>query len=256
MRNSLRQLLSPLRKALGQFVITSESNSSNDYIAPRESIIYKAAEFAAVNKVQGDYLEFGVFRGGSYISAYHTLRYCFVDVIDRFGFTMSETEKHETISILEQMRFFAFDSFAGLPSVANTEAFGFFKEGQFMAGLTEFKANVALGKVPFERSVIVPGWYSDSLTSATCHEHGLAKAAVVHIDCDLYESTRLVLKFVTPLLVDGTVLIFDDWFHFNGHPLRGEQRAFNEWAKTLENWSFSEFQQEGTWRKSFIASKH
>lgn len=39
------------------------------------------------------------------------------------------------------------------------------------------------------------------------------------------------LEFVTDLLVDGTILIFDDWFLFRGRSDRGEQRAFAEWKE-------------------------
>ena len=256
MRNTLKQFLLPLRKAASRFVNPVIEVGSPNYVGAPDSIIYKAAVFAAVNKVEGDYLEFGVFRGASYISAYYTLRQCFDEVISNFGFTMSEADREATVSIFGKMRFFAFDSFEGLPEIVNSDNSGFFEKGQFSASLTEFENNLNAAGFPRERGVIVNGWYDKTLTRAIRDEHRLSKAAVVHIDCDLYESTRVVLEFVAPLLVDGTVLIFDDWFHFNGHPLRGEQKAFNEWKASLDGWSFTEYQQEGTWRKSFIANKH
>lgn len=256
MINDWRKMLLPLRKLANRFANPQEDNEQTVCASSQDTIIYKAAEFVAVNKVRGDYLEFGVFQGGSFISAYHTLRYCFDNVVNRFGFTMSELDRATTASIVSSMRFFAFDSFEGLPSAADTEESGFFKKGQFSAGLDEFCMNLAAAGIPPERRVIVNGWYDKTLTNALYERHCLTQAAIVHIDCDLYESTRLVLGFIAPLLVDGTILIFDDWFHFNGHPSRGEQKAFYEWTATLKSWSFSEFQQEGTWRKSFIANKH
>lgn len=256
MMNDLRKVLLPLRKMANRFANPRQDFDNAVCISSQDSIIYKAAEFAAVNKVRGDYLEFGVFQGGSFVSAYHTLRYCFDDVVNRFGFTMSEMDRAATASIGSAMRFFAFDSFEGLPSVADTEGTGFFKKGQFSAGLDEFCSNLNSAGIPPERRVIIDGWYDRTLSNSLYEKHSLTQAAIVHIDCDLYESTRVVLGFIAPLLVDGTVLIFDDWFHFNGHPGRGEQKAFYEWTPTLKSWSFSEFQQEGTWRKSFIASKH
>jgi hypothetical protein len=39
-----------------------------------------------------------------------------------------------------------------------------------------------------------------------------------------------VLDFVTDLLVQGSVLVFDDWFYNQGRKDRGEQKAFYEWA--------------------------
>ena len=255
MRGALKQIILPLRKAARWFVNPLSEVSPSNHVASRDSIIYKAASFAAVNKVKGDYLEFGVFRGGSYISAYYTLRHCFDEVIKSFGFTMSEEDRMLTSSIFQNMRFFAFDSFEGLPGVVDADGSGFFREGQFSASVGAFNSNLDAAGFPRERSVVVNGWYDKTLTRAVCDEHHLTKAAIVHIDCDLYESTRLVLEFITPLLVDGTILIFDDWFHFNGHPQRGEQRAFTEWSAKLTSWSFSDYQQEGAWRKSFIANK-
>ena len=41
----------------------------------------------------------------------------------------------------------------------------------------------------------------------------------------LYESTIVVLDFVTDLLVQGSVLVFDDWFYNQGRKDRGEQKA-------------------------------
>ena len=256
MRNAFKKLILPLRKAANRFVNPFVEMGPPKYVASQDSVIYKAGTFAAVNKVQGDYLEFGVFEGGSYIHAYYTLKHCFDEVVNRWGFTMSERDKLLTSSIFQKMRFFAFDSFEGLPDVADSDTCGFFEKGQFNASLDQFNGNLDAAGFPQERSVVVSGWYDKSLTHTVYGEHNLTKAAIVHIDCDLYESTKLVLEFITPLLVDGTVLIFDDWFHFNGHPLRGEQRAFNEWTVKLTNWSFSHFQQEGTWRKSFIANEH
>ena len=60
-------------------------------------------------------------------------------------------------------------------------------------------------------------------------QHKLTAAAIVHIDCDLYSSTKTALHFITDLIVDGTVIIFDDWFNFIASPVKGEQRAAPEW---------------------------
>lgn len=83
----------------------------------------------------------------------------------------------------------------------------------------------------------------------------MTKAAIVNIDCDLYESARVVLRFIESLLTEGTVLIFDDWYTFRGNPNLGEQRAFREWTATLTDWIFTEYQKEGPWRNSFIANR-
>ena len=63
MRNTIRQMMLPLRKAAKCFVNPVTELNPPNYVASQDSIIYKVASFAAVNKVEGDYLEFGVFQG-------------------------------------------------------------------------------------------------------------------------------------------------------------------------------------------------
>ena len=137
---------------------------------------------------------------------------------------MPESDRMLTSSIFRNMRFFAFDPFDGLPEIVDTHVDGFFKKGQFSSSVDAFCSNLDAAGFPRERSVIINEWYDKTLTRMVCDEHHLTKAAIVHIDCDLYESTRLALEFIAPLLVDVTILIFDDWFHFSGHPQRGDRK--------------------------------
>ena len=78
---------------------------------------------------------------------------------------------------------------------------------------------------------LVKGWFNETLTEKTKTELEIKSAAIVYIDCDYYESTVPCLEFVTDLLVDGSILIFDDWWIFKGRSDKGEQRAFNEWQE-------------------------
>ena len=103
-----------------------------------------------------------------------------------------------------------------------------------------------------ERVRVIPGWYKDTLKQETKQELDIKSAAVIYVDCDLYESTVPVLDFVTDYVIDGTVLIFDDWFCFRGNPNRGEQRAFNEWLENNPNIKVTEFHKVGWHGNSFI----
>jgi hypothetical protein len=79
------------------------------------------------------------------------------------------------------------------------------------------------------RVVTVPGLYDQSLVPAVKERHQLRRAALIMIDCNLYESTALILDFITDLVGQGTIIIFHNWFRFKGDPRRGEQRACAEW---------------------------
>lgn len=51
--------------------------------------------------------------------------------------------------------------------------------------------------------------------------------AFMHIDCDLYTSTRTVLDLVRPQLAKGTVILFDEYFNYPGW----EQDEFRAWQE-------------------------
>jgi hypothetical protein len=54
------------------------------------------------------------------------------------------------------------------------------------------------------------------------------KVAVALIDCDLYSSTVDVLAFIKDMLVDGSIVMMDDWNTFNADDNKGERLAFSE----------------------------
>ena len=53
------------------------------------------------------------------------------------------------------------------------------------------------------------------------------KAAIVHLDCDLYISTKQVLDGLDRhgVMQDGTVLMFDDWNCHRANPAFGQRGA-------------------------------
>ncbi len=75
------------------------------------------------------------------------------------------------------------------------------------------------------------GFYSESLNDATHRRFSGRKAAIVYVDCDLYESTIQVLDFVQPYLVDGSIICFDDYYNYKGDPEQGEQKALVEFLQ-------------------------
>lgn len=54
-------------------------------------------------------------------------------------------------------------------------------------------------------------------------------AAFIHVDCDLYSSTKTVLEHLRPRIVAGTVIAFDEYFnHVNWR--QNEFKAFQEFV--------------------------
>lgn len=166
----------------------------------------------------GDYAEFGVYHGASFIHA------CKIGE-----------------SLFPEMRYFAFDSFEGLPKIAEIDAGGEFHEGQFACTKEKFTENIVASGVDLQKVIIHEGWYDTSLNQAFCHSSKLSTISLAFIDCDLYQSCVPVLNFLTPLLRQGSILLFDDWYNFRSDPQRGVQRATLEWLRSnkefeLINW--------------------
>ena len=161
-------------------------------------------------QLPGDYCEFGVFQGTTFA---HCLRH--------------------GAPALPNLRYFAFDSFQGLPRPRGVDAVdGFssnFHEGEFACDEASFWANLRRQHVDVSRVIAVAGWFDRVLNDETAQRIGLDKIAAAWIDGDLYESCVPVLAFLTPRLSTGSVIAFDDWRGFRNLPDRGEQRACAEW---------------------------
>src|SRR5579863_1794118 len=136
---------------------------------PREEILDYAMHFVQESALGGDYLEFGVFRGHTFATAFH--------MSGRHG--------------LDGMHFYAFDSFCGLPPSSGVDAAGFrhFEEGSFACSEPEFMNNLRRDRVDLAKVTTVPGWFHEVLTPELKRRLPLKRAAIVWVDCDLYEST-------------------------------------------------------------------
>lgn len=180
------------------------------------------ANYLARTAQRGHYLEFGTFWGRSFFPAYYRLRRWL------------------------DGRFFAFDSFRGISTPLPDETTftaGDFTEGAYFCNLKSFEAIAALTQTPADRMTTVPGFYADSLVGHHPSEYGLEpkSVSICIIDCDLYEPTKQVLDFVTPLLDDGALVYFDDWRLCRGSSKVGERAAALEWLAANPDFELVDF---------------
>lgn len=220
------------------------------------SLIERIARFVVCEMIPGDYVEFGVYQGASFRMAYKAFQKGFASrVMQASGNSPIENSARRQL-MWQRMRFFAFDSFLGLPELKGVDKESRdFSVGQYCAGENEFHSSLVNSAIDLHKVSIVPGWFQDTCSTENFAHIGLRQVAVAWIDCDLYESARAILEPITPFLQDGSIIVFDDWFAFRGHPQRGEQRAFNEWREQHPELTLTPFHQEGTWRASFIVSR-
>lgn len=242
MRETIKNLLLPLRRLAGRFVL-----SENNYTGAH-GCIRTAASFIAWNQVEGDYLEFGVFRGESFADAFRAIER------NRRIVAASVPRSEGFRRWFERApRYFAFDSFAGLPE-GEAARHPDYLPGAYACSEPQFLANLRGTGVDMARVITVPGMYDESLVPAIKTGHGLSRAAMVFIDCDLYESTVPVLDFITDLVGQGTIIVFHDWFRFKGSPLHGEQRACREWLTRNPHLELIEYWREGPQAISFLVN--
>jgi len=112
--------------------------------------------------------------------------------------------------------FFGFDSFRGLP--------------EDWAGSRYSKVNFDRGgtkpKVP-GNVTLVEGWFDDTLPPFLQGNAG--PVAFLHVDCDIYSSTKTVLDLTVARLLPGAVVVFDEFFNYKGYE-QHEYKAFFEWV--------------------------
>jgi Macrocin-O-methyltransferase (TylF) len=107
-----------------------------------------------------------------------------------------------------------FDSFEGLPE----DWQGRYREG-------EFHMNGALPKVR-PNVVLHKGWFDETVPKFAA-EHPDEPVALLHIDCDLYSSTKVIFGSLGDRLRPGSVIVFDEYFNYAGWR-EHEYKAFQE----------------------------
>jgi hypothetical protein len=114
---------------------------------------------------------------------------------------------------------FAFDSFQGIPEPWATYPAGHWRARPFVPNRPDV--------------TIVHGWFEESLSDDVVDRIG--PIGLLHVDCDLYSSTRTVFDRIGGLLMPGTVIIFDEFYHYFGWE-EHEAKAFLEFvvAEKLE----------------------
>ena len=155
------------------------------------STAFEELKYVFENEIElnGLFLEFGVYRGG-------TLNY------------MSNLKKDQI--------FYGFDSFEGLPE--------FWQPG-FVKG--QFNLNGELPTVN-DNVKLIKGWFNESLPTF-CKENN-EDVAFLHIDCDLYSSTKIIFDNLKDRIKPGTVITFDEYFNYYAWK-EHEYKAFQEFVK-------------------------
>lgn len=166
------------------------------YLKAREAFLPRGLvlELAvrAAHLIPGNIVEFGVAEG-------HSTR-----VLRR---ALTRCERGQVLG--QRKKLFACDSFKGLAEkFENAEVGTFACESPNIRGVE-----------------IVEGYFQDSLTPELARR--VSQVSLASLDADLYSSTLCALRWLSPLLHTGSLLLFDEFLGEN----ESEKRAFEQWAK-------------------------
>lgn len=167
--------------------------------------LINAVSYVTDEGIDGDFVECGVWRGGSVMTM--ALQLNRLGVADR--------------------NFWLYDTFAGMtaPTANDVEAGSGVTAAQMLATTevgdgnnvwcvadrNDVEANLRLTKYPFDRFILCEGDVNDTL-----HQQVPESIALLRLDTDWYESTKLGLEILYPKLAIGGVCILDDYGHWQG----------------------------------------
>ncbi len=167
----------------------------------------RIAQTITENNIEGAFVECGVWRGGcaavmTYISQKLNLR---------AGKSMRQV--------------YLFDSFQGLPHVTEHDGVGaaIFSENKLEGKLDPIHKNVASEEavrnlfkdLAFDMSYvnIIKGWFQETLPE---YKSKIGKIALLRLDGDWYESTKVCLDNLYANVISGGYIIIDDYYFWEG----------------------------------------
>lgn len=197
----------------------------------RRMALAKSLRRMHANNLRGDYFEFGLYRGHNFSAAQRLARRFRLD---------------------PEMRFFGFDSFEGLPEPVGVDVEGEFSKGDYACSRPDVVATLEKRRADWSRIHLVEGWYHLSLTADLKVTLEPGPVGIALVDCDLYESTVPVLRFLASLVQDGSILLFDDWNCFDRSDQKGERRAFREFLEANAHFSAERWISFGRRGQAFV----
>jgi O-methyltransferase len=176
------------------------------------NVLKKVHYLSAIEDIEGDYLEFGVFTGSSFC---HSIR-C----------TRNLLKMNKKI---KSTKFYGFDSFSGFGELNSEDRHPFYTDGNFATSFAKVNRRVSeVAGRDFEFKLI-PGFFSDTL-QASASSLGISRSRIIFIDSDTYSSASEALEFCAPTVQEGTFIVLDDFFSYRGSERRGVARAFAEFV--------------------------
>jgi len=178
--------------------------------------LYKSVQYTVENRIQGDLVECGVWRGGSMKLVAHVL--C----------SLGDTNR----------TLFLYDTFEGMTEpdpafdvdFSGNEAANDWREIQrrgvkwAYAPVEEVQEIIASSGYPMEKVKLVKGLVEETIPATIP-----ASIALLRLDTDWYSSTKHEMEHLYPKLSPQGILILDDYGHY-----QGARRGVDEYLSKLD----------------------
>ncbi len=170
----------------------------------RMHALYKSVEYILKNNIQGDFIECGVWRGGSCMLIAKTLKK--YDCKDR------QIILFDTFEGMSEPTDIDID-FKGAAAKGTMDSFNKkFNFNWFKVELSTVENNMKKTGYPLTNIKYVKGMVEDTLSKYPINN----KIALLRLDTDWYESTKAEMNYLFPHLEKGGVLIVDDYGYWQG----------------------------------------
>lgn len=147
----------------------------------------------------GDFIELGVFRGGSALL---------------LAFALQERASSRKLHLL--------DSWQGMPAPTQQDSGTFLRPGQFAAasedGVRRMLAQVGL----IDRCETHQGWFEQTLPMLP------GPFAFAHVDCDFHAAVKFCLLHLLPRMAAGGTIVVDDYGSATERRFPGVEKAVDE----------------------------
>ena len=247
-KQSIKKILSSfsyeIKKIQKTNVITFNSNKTNQFdefynICKNESLnvskerflsLYQAINYIYKNNISGDFVECGIFKGGSAMMISYAMQ----------KFNNKEDKNlwlYDTFEGMANPSYYdknvdnqnAIDELRKLKKKANK------KDIWAYSPLNYVKENIKKTGINDKNVFFIKG-----LVENTLHKHKPKKISLIRLDTDFYESTKIELELLFPNLEPGGVLIIDDYGHW-----KGCKKAVDDYFENKKNIFFQQIDYTG-----------
>lgn len=206
------------------FVLGGELNRND-----RIGALHRAWGHIFTNHISGDYVEFGVYHGDSFVESYkqYTIfnRWLQGQLVSAEAWRRSVALRYST----QKAHFHGLDTFSGMPE--NSEGNATFAGGTYLSSHAAVRAKCLEAGMPPKTFSLYEGLFSDTAIDLAARLS--PKIAIANIDCDIYGSAVDALAAIRDRLQLGCVLLFDDYNAYCADNKQGERRAFREFCDAV-----------------------